>query len=339
VDIEAIGDLDGDGGEELVLVGGATLAELAPGDPIPANAYILFSDPSPISGEVSLGELGAAEITLTEESPIRYARRAGDLDGDGRMELLLVGDEAVTVLPLIALREGALVGAADATAVVLNDLQPGCATLSAESADLDGDGVFDLLVACDGGWERGQPPMALFYGGSTFTGELPMAAAEASIVPRLGLSGQLWSQRVSGAGRRFLLSTDDGYFALDTGEERLAGERTFEGLFALVDRPRADLEVDPARYRPVAVYGPDTNADGLPEVFLSEHAPGAYPGIRMAPEEGGFLGQLGLTVEPYAAEIAYGDVDGDGFDDLVVATEVDGEEEVHILFGGLYLAC
>ena len=255
------------------------------------------------------------------------------------MELLLVGDEAVTALPLTAIREGALVGVADATAVVLNDLQPGCAPLSAESADLDGDGVFDLLVACDGGWEPGQPSMALFYGGATFAGELPMATAEASIVPRLGLSGQLYSQRVSGAGRRFLLSTDDGYFALDTGEERLTGERTFEGLFTLVDRPRTDIVMDPARYRPVAVYGPDMTADGLPDVVLSEYAPESYPAIRMAPEAGGFIGQFGLTVEPYAAEIAYGDVNGDGFDDLVVSTEVDGEEEVHILFGGLYWAC
>jgi len=135
-----VADLDGDGHPELLL--GGFVAEQQPGAPYPTQgdpaSYLVFS--------------GGGETAITGLSN-RPTGTAGDLDGDGRPELLLTGEGGGSVLfgratntPAVALADTAAIGL-DGVPVQVDE------PLAALRAmpDLGGDGRPESLAEASGG--------------------------------------------------------------------------------------------------------------------------------------------------------------------------------------------
>jgi hypothetical protein len=192
-----MGDLDGDGAAELaclaftrdlehriVVLSGATGATLSSNATRPwldvANAgdvdgdglddVLAFTD----AFATVYGDRGTVE-RLTLEMPRGIASRAlgiGDLDGDGRAELLLVADQALGAPTLGRIHRGA-------DGSVLRELRwkrdlHGPSAGIAPAGDLDGDGVNDLLVCAPrqhdnewlpNAWRRPRKSWVMVYSG------------------------------------------------------------------------------------------------------------------------------------------------------------------------------
>ncbi|MDP2310627.1 MAG: MopE-related protein [Pseudomonadota bacterium] len=177
------GDVDGDGITDIVA--GATGDD--DGGSAAGAAYVVYG-----SGPYGVGSLADADVKLVGASAgdnLGTAVHAGDMDGDGRADLLLgapANDAAATnagVLYLVASpSSGSVTTAAYAT---LRGSATGDSVGSTRpaTADFDGDGSLDLLVgeylANDGGSDSGA--VWLVYGSRSGTASIGTAADAAWI--------------------------------------------------------------------------------------------------------------------------------------------------------------
>jgi hypothetical protein len=341
------GDVDGDGIDDLLL--GATGNDDAGYSA--GKVYLVY-------GSVDLGGTVAVEtaaaLRLRGTAAYDYLGRsadAGDLDGDGDVDLALgaYGDDAartsagaVWIVPT-GLPDGEY-DVDDVATLRLTgehyDDEAGCATLV---ADLDGDEVDDLVVgAIDDGkvWVR--------FGPITDTGTVSLIGADLYVAGAADVG-------TGGAAVDFAAGdlNGDGYLDLAFGGHAAEvyvlmgplgpGERT------LPDDADVDVSMETANdsYQGGVAVG-DVNGDGWGDLVVGTpyrnvagwgYAGGAY--VVFGPLTGDVsLASADVEIDGLSRGmvgdvVRVGDVDADGFDDILVAAPYTDVEEVRILRGGV----
>lgn len=252
------------------------------------------------------GRGGFARLGAHPAGPEPGGLAVADFDGDGRPDLAVANHETDR-LTLLRNRGGGTFEAAPASPLELG-VEPHVHLVAA--ADLDGDGHADLVVdhrdagglrifrgRGDGGFESGT---TVSMGGDPYRA-----------IRVVDLDG-------------------DGRLDLATPNEREAGIRLGrgDGTFG----PRRNVDVSPLA--PFALAAGDVNGDGAVDLGLGSGAGSREVLVLTGDGSGGFRSAPGgaYTAGPGATSMAAGDLDGDGTDDLVVASW--DARGLTLLFGG-----
>jgi hypothetical protein len=320
----ALADLDGDGSLDL-----ACAREVGPG---PAVALGAGDGSFGAAADVPLGVLGGELL-------------AADLDGDGLGDL--VASDVQTLVVALGLGGGLAfatpqpLGAGDVAAL--------------RAADLDGDGTLDLVAArkqlqvadvwlgLGGGafappqaWPAGGAPVDLAVGDLDADGDADLVAADPAqlVLARLFNIGagtfaapaplpfNVTAEHVAAAD----LDGDDALDLASSNPQGIVHTWTNTGAGDFADGAQVDVG-PPAD----ALRAADVNRDGLADVIAVHSKPGAdqglpgqitlllgSPGGALAPPLPFFAGGTPL-------DVAVGDVDGNGFPDLLAPARSDDE--------------
>ncbi len=117
------------------------------------------------SGAPRTPSLGEPVLTTLEDQDSATTLRAGDLDGDGADDLLL--SEIGKVLYYRSAGDGSFEPGAPLSVDMLTTFLG-----ALEVADMDGDGVDDLIVGTQSADAENLSPVAVFWGGDGFPGEV-----------------------------------------------------------------------------------------------------------------------------------------------------------------------
>ncbi len=379
-----LGDVDGDGLVDLVAVdrlGGPALAlyrqdpaapgELLEPEPIaaaPTGGFCLADldgdgrlDLADVDGRVLLQDPAApgrflAPASLPGPSVRAAGLAAGDVDGDGHVDLVLapVSDTRLLVYRGDPARPGAFLPPLESAALWTGGLPAGA---SLDLVDVDGDGRLDVLVRRTGsvrsltvlqdpttagrfvGPAVAEGDALLAYLDVTGDGRLDRVRLEVSkavltltpagttLAPPAPLAGTgdapafLELVDLDGDGLLDVVSTDaDGSITFHQSDPTRPGAHLPGVLLALVT---IGPSVTPPRLTAVG----DVDGDGLPDLVVLDPGRDAVQVLLQTPVRGQFAPPLVLASggrSPH--EVVVADVDGDGRADLVVAN-----------FGGLYV--
>ncbi len=342
---DAFGDLDGDGLPELVL-------SAAPED-APGAVYLLKT---PLTQTVvSLGELPV----LRGEGPL-WAHLAGDLDGDGDLELLVSeretrevkGKKNIGYLWLVddGFSSGPVSALPDSLKITDEKDSDDDTPFGAiqRLGDWDSDGDDDFMVFSPGSPGEGDPGGAAYLILDGFSGETAITDVAHTKIQGLGaegLGGRAGAAPdTDGDGRLELLLTainadlpgseDDG----ENAAEDIGAVYLFTGqLGAEVSSSDADVgiigmyENAPLRY---ATSLGDINGDGNDDLGVySESGPGdlyiflgPLPGWRKPTDADiRLLGDAGETEsQDFGSTVVAADINGDGNSDIVIAAPAEG---------------
>jgi adhesin/invasin len=266
-------------------------------------SYILSTLETFLGGSAGGGTLTPATTYVTAAAPTGVA--AGDLDGDGHDDILLAHD-AVAVAEVLY---------GDGTGAISSQLTPplggGAIGASAAIADLDGDGLRDLVI----GMSDGTGAAVLLNTGSyTFSTPVYYGGAAGSA--------------------NFVVSCDD----LDGDADRdliLVGPETFvllnsgSGTFTSLG---SALPPYTHNYSVLALA--DFDGDAVPDVLGC----GNY-GAALIAAHGNGDGTFGFDVKPaadYADALVFSDIDGDSDQDAVTINRSISAVETFARLGGAF---
>jgi len=338
--VSSAGDVDGDGFNDL-LIGANGNDEGGTG----AGAVYLVR--GPVAGDLDLASAHAKLIGGESANVGDSVSGAGDVDGDGLDDLLLgapaVGDAGTAYLVLGPVTGDMSLGGADAT-LVGEDSSDGAGYSVSGVGDVDGDGLDDLLIGASANDAGGSSAGAAYLVLGPVTGQVELGSADAKLI---GEAEEDWAGlAVAGAGD----VDGDGHDDLLVGARNNDTGWSDSGTAYLVlgpvtgelDLGSADARLtgeDSGDHAGQSVSGAgDVNGDGYEDVLVGSMGNGeggieagaAY--VVLGPVTGDL--DLGSAQAKLMGESAAdtagsslsgaGDIDGDGFDDLLVgASNVD----------------
>lgn len=283
----ALGDLDGDGRVDVAVACGASSG---------ATSEVVLH----LQSRTLPGSFGAAQPLSTGGARPTGVRLA-DLDGDGRLDLLVASATGTSLLLFLQAPAPAPAGTFGPAATVLLDV--GAAPVAVTAADLTGSGRLDLVATTSDGRAvvliHDTAPGTFLPGLSYPAGLYPVAVEAAD----LDGDGQLDLLLVDRSGALLVMTQRAGGGAFDPV---VAHDLFDENSRALV---ATDLDGDGRLDVAVASAGPP----GLPgSVAVFHQAPAlAAPGTLLPPQlYTGYSGPLSVVA---------GDVDADGLIDLLIA--------------------
>ncbi|MFK4100111.1 FG-GAP and VCBS repeat-containing protein [Streptomyces sp. NPDC019531] len=194
------------------------------------------------------------------------------------------------------------------------------------TADLDRDGFTDLIVGV-GGEDGGSGRVQVLWGGARgLSGGATLASGAAG--DRLGAEGHLAAGDVDGDGATDLLTAVDRYGLVATG-----------GPFTRSGAATGERQVVKDRYdsRVLDLDVGDLNGDGITDVVAAQTGTDTFDSRRIAywwgTKDGLTPWTLVWDIDGAALQggenLAVGDVDRDGYADIVVGRAVDGYESDH----------
>jgi hypothetical protein len=281
----ALGDLNGDGRLDLVTPRSNS-----------AEASVLLGTGD---GGFAAGVVYPTGVHPSTDDPrICYPTSValGDLDGDGRLDVVVANEGSGTV--------SVLLGAGDGAFAAKVDYPAGAVPVSVALGDLNGDGNLDIFAARH---DADAVSVLLGKGDGTFPTWAPYATDDPSSSTALGDLNGDGKLDVVAASRdsnevSVLLGVGDGAFAVQVpypagGPRRFVQEYEFVAL--------GDLDADGKLDLVAGSYNPE--------------APGTV-GVLLGKGDGTFWGRTDFPVADGPTRVALGDLNGDGKLDIVASS-------------------
>jgi len=301
----AIGDIDGDGKPDLVVVNSGS------------NRVSVFRNTSS-SGSITSGSFAAKVDFTTGTSP--YDVAIGDIDGDGKPDLAVVNDGSNTVSVFRNTSSSGSITSGSFAAKV--DFTTGSNPDHAAIGDIDGDGKPDLAVT-----NYNSNTVSVFrntssYGSITsgsFAAKVDFTTGMLPFVPAIG--------DIDGDGKPDLVVANAGNNTVSVFRNTSSSGSISSGSFAA----KVDFTTGMSPYG-VAIG--DIDGDGKPDLAATNYSSNTVSVYRNTSSSGSITsGSFAAKVDfatgtnPYS--VAIGDLDGDGRPDLVASDR--GSDKISVL--------
>ncbi len=346
------GDINGDGRDDLLV--SSPEANADSGEQTDnGKAYVLFG---PVT---TSGDLSSADLIMTGANGLNYAgfglSSAGDTNGDGYDDLLVGahaansrGDDSGTAFLVMGPASGGSMYLDEATTAFLGDSEDDhLGWACGGGGDMNADGYDDLLIGAFDADPSGSSTGAVYViPGPVASGRIDVADAGYTLEGESGADEAGWSVAMTG-------DTDgDGCddFLVGAREDDDAGYNAGAAYFLLGPvEASGDLadshakllgELTGAKAGYWTSAAGDVNADGYADSLVGAPLAEVYPGnqgvsyLLYGPISGG-ISSLSIAEASFIGEIdggssgkyvsSAGDVDGDGGDDILIASMGDDE--------------